>query len=77
MLLSDRPWLYSLADDRPPSAVNMGFPDFIRAVLVVEREIPERDDTERLQFQEGMIDLQGFELRYEDRADGVTLYVRD
>ncbi len=76
-LLSDRPWLYSLATDRPPSAVNMGFPDFIRAVLVVEREIPEWTEQERLQFEEGMVALQGFELRYEDRADGVALYVRD
>ncbi len=77
VLLSERPWLYALAEDRPPSAVNMGFPDFIRAVLVVEREIPARTEEERLQFQEGMIDLQGFQLRYEDRADGVALYVRD
>ena len=34
-------------------------------------------EVERQQFAEGMIDLQGFELRYEDRADGVALYVRD
>lgn len=73
--LSDRPWLYSLAEDRQPTAVNMGFPDFIRAVLVVEREIPERTEEDREVFDSRMA-LQGFELRFDDRDDGVSLYVR-
>jgi hypothetical protein len=67
--------LYSLAEDRQPTAVNMGFPDFIRAVLVVEREIPERTEEDREVFDSRMA-LQGFELRFDDRDDGVSLYVR-
>jgi uncharacterized membrane protein len=74
-VLSDRPWLYSLAEDRPPSAANMAFPDFTRAVLVVDREIPTRTDDEREQFDNNMA-LVGFEVRLDDRNNGVTLYVR-
>jgi len=75
--LSARPWLYALNPDRPPLAVNMGFPDFIRAVLVVEREVPERTEDERQRFDQDMAVLYGFELRYADRQDGVALYVRE
>ncbi|MDH3292853.1 MAG: DUF2079 domain-containing protein [Acidimicrobiia bacterium] len=74
-VLSDRPWLYSLAQDRQPSAANMAFPDFTRAVLVLEREIPERTEEEREQFDNNMA-LVGFEILLDDRNNGVTLYVR-
>ncbi len=73
--LSDRPWLYSLSEDRVPSAVNMSVPDFVRAVLVVEREIPTRTEEEREQFDNNMA-LVGFEIEFDDRSNGVTLYVR-
>ncbi len=71
--LSQRPWVYPLATDSVPTAVNMGFPAFTRAVLVVEREIPERSETERSEFDQNM-SLQGFELDFE--SQGVALYVR-
>ncbi len=71
--LSERPWLFPLAEDSRPTAVNMGFPPFTRAVLVVERELPERTQSEREEFDRNMA-LQGFELDFE--AEGVTLYVR-
>ncbi len=71
--LSERPWLYPLPTDTQPSAVAMGFPAFTRAVLVVEREIPERSRAERFQFHGAMEQL-GFELDFD--AAGVALYVR-
>ncbi|MGI9595907.1 MAG: DUF2079 domain-containing protein [Acidimicrobiales bacterium] len=71
--LSERPWLYPLSTDSQPTAVNMGFPAFTRAVLVVEREIPERTAGEREEFDRNMV-LQGFELGFD--VEGVALYVR-
>lgn len=71
--LSQRPWVYPLATDSVPSAVNMGFPAFIRAVLVVDREIPERTGPERIEFDSNMAG-QGFELDFD--SQGVALYVR-
>ncbi|MDH3680583.1 MAG: DUF2079 domain-containing protein [Acidimicrobiia bacterium] len=75
-LLSERPWLFSLDPSREPSAAQAGFPDFTRAVLVVEREIPERSDVEREEFDRAMVN-QGFELIVDDRDDGVALYSRE
>ncbi len=72
--LSERPWLYPLAVDNRPNSINVAFPSFIRAVLVVEREIPERTETERSDFDESMAGL-GFEIAH-DEGDGVVLYVR-
>lgn len=71
--LSERPWLFSLPVDTKPRAVNMGFPAFTRAVLVVEREIPPRTEIERLDFDRDMT-RQGFELSSD--VAGVALYVR-
>ncbi len=71
--LSERPWLYPLSTERQPTAVNMGFPAFTRAVLVVEREIPARTQIEREDFDRNML-LQGFELGFDQ--EGVALYVR-
>lgn len=71
--LSSRPWLYPLSEDAKPTAVNMGFPAFTRAVLVVEREIPERTPAERREFDRNMLQL-GFALDFD--AAGVALYVR-
>ena len=71
--LSERPWLYPLPTDIQPSAVSMGFPAFTRAVLVVDREIPERSAAERRAFHSDMAQL-GFELDLD--AAGVALYVR-
>jgi hypothetical protein len=51
----------------------MGFPAFTRAVLVVEREIPERSVAERQAFHSDMAQL-GFQLDLD--AAGVALYVR-
>ncbi len=71
--LSERPWLYPLAVDAEPTAVNMGFPAITRAVLVVEREIPERTPAEREEFDRNMA-RQGFELDFD--REGVVLYAR-
>lgn len=76
VLLSERPWLYALARDSKPLPVNMGFPSFNRAVLVVDRDIPERTDDERMTFDNGMI-FYGFVLVYDDRDNGVALYMRE
>lgn len=73
--LSSRPWLYALATDSRPLPVNMGFPSFTRAVLLVERDIPEWTDEERETFDNGMI-FYGFSLTYDDRENGVALYER-
>lgn len=71
--LSERPWVFPLATDTAPTAINMGFPLFTRAVLIVERELPERTADERLEFDTFM-SSGGFELDFE--SDGVVLYVR-
>ncbi|MCP3988811.1 MAG: DUF2079 domain-containing protein [Actinomycetia bacterium] len=71
--LSERPWLFALDNGRPPSVAQAGFPDFTRAVLILEREIPPRADSEREEFDRGMA-AQGFVLLYDE--DGVTLYSR-
>jgi uncharacterized membrane protein len=73
--LSSRPWLYALARDSPPQPVNMGFPSFTRAVLVADRDIPERTEDERETFDSLMI-FYGFVLTYDDRDNGVALYER-
>ena len=71
--LSARPWLFPLATETAPAAVNMGFPPFTRAVLVVDRELPERTSAERQEFDRSMSRL-GFEPSFDE--SGVTLYVR-
>lgn len=71
--LSERPWVFPLATDAPPNAVNMGFPAFIRAVLMVDRELPERTASEREDFDRFM-SRGGFERTFD--ADGVVLYAR-
>jgi uncharacterized membrane protein len=73
--LSQRPWVFALDTDREPSAAQAGFPDFTRAVLVVEREIPERTDDDRQEFDQAM-ELQGYEVVFDDTDTGVTLYAR-
>lgn len=74
--LSERPWLFALDTDREPSAAQAGFPDFTRAMLVIEREIPERTELEREEFDRGMM-AQGFGVVFDDTENGVTLYLRD
>jgi hypothetical protein len=71
--LSERPWLFTLPSDAAPAAVNMGSPAFTRAVLVVERDFPERTIAERQEFDRVMGHL-GFERSFD--AEGVVLYAR-
>jgi len=73
--LSSRPWLFSIDGDREPSAAQAGFPGFTRAVLIVDREIPERSEQQRHDFDRGMR-TQGFSILFEDAGTGVTLYSR-
>ncbi len=73
--LAERPWLYAVDPETQPSAVQAGFPDFTRAVLVIDREVPDRTDEEREEFDRTMAN-QGFEVIIDDRANGVTLYSR-
>jgi len=74
--LSDRQWLYPLASDVAPAAVNMGFPDFTRAVLTVDRDLPERTEDDRQDFDQRMARDLEFGLTYDDRERGVALYIR-
>jgi uncharacterized membrane protein len=74
--LAERPWLFTLDPSREPSAAQAGFPGFTRAVLVVEREIPQRSEAEREDFDRAM-EAQGFELVVDDRSTGVALYARE
>ena len=74
--LSERPWLFALDDTQEPSAAQAGFPDFTRAVLVVEREIPTRTVADREGFDRAMR-AQGFRLIVDDQDNGVALYSRE
>jgi uncharacterized membrane protein len=73
--LADRPWLFALDPNQEPSAAQAGFPEFTRAVLVVEREIPNRSPAERNDFDQAM-SSQGFTLVINDQTNGVALYTR-
>lgn len=73
--LSERPWLFALDPTQEPSAAQASFPDFTRAVLVVDRDQPPRTAEDRLEFDEAMT-TQGFSLAFEDPAGGVALYSR-
>lgn len=72
-LLSDREWVFALDTEREPLAAQAGFPDFTRAVLVVEDEIGERTEGSRDDFDQGM-EAQGFQLIFDQ--NGVALYSR-
>jgi hypothetical protein len=74
--LSERPWLFALDPGHEPSAAQAGFPDFTRAVLVVERELPPWNEVDREDFDRAM-GSQGFQLVIDDRVNGVSLYSRD
>ncbi|MFT7600473.1 MAG: putative membrane protein [Acidimicrobiales bacterium] len=75
--LADRPWLYTLDGSQQPQVAFAIFR--VRAVLIDERDLPMLPpDERRLQreaFAAGMAQ-QGFELRYEDTANGVLLFYR-
>lgn len=73
--LAQRPWLYPLESDQQPSAVNMGFPAFTRAVLFVENEQTQRTSEDRETFDRGMLSQQ-FVKEVSDESNGVYLYVR-
>ncbi|MEM7337526.1 MAG: DUF2079 domain-containing protein [Actinomycetota bacterium] len=73
--LAERPWVFPLATDSEPSAAQAGFPDFTRAVLVLESEIPERTDEERMEFDRSM-QAQGFQVVLRDLESQVVLYSR-
>ncbi len=72
--LAERPWLYPLQTDRQPSVQFDAFD--VRAVLVVERDLPPRTDERRDDFSERMQSLGGFELIVDDRENGVSLFFR-
>lgn len=73
--LADRPWLFSLDPNQEPSAAQAGFPDFTRAVLLVDRDVPPRSADNRESFGRAMA-AQGFTLSIDDRANGVSLFTR-
>ncbi len=74
--LSNRPWLYPLATDIAPITSNMGFPDFTRAVLTVDRDLPDRTPESRQDFDARMAQELEFVLQYDNLDNGVALYVR-
>lgn len=71
--LSERYWLYPLDPDRIPNAlvdvVN------VRAVLIVDRDVAEQDDEARQRFIDRLA-TSGYELRVDDRVNGVSLFYR-
>ena len=74
-LLAERPWLFAIDSRRDTSAAQVSFPQFVWAVLVAERDIPERGEAEREEFERGM-ERQGFDIVMKDNDAGVTLYSR-
>lgn len=74
-VLSERPWLFALDPTQEPSAAQASFPDFTRAVLVVDRDQPARTPEDREEFDQAMA-TQGFAVTFGDPADGVALYSR-
>jgi len=73
--LAERPWLFAIDSRRETSAAQVSFPQSVWAVLVAERDIPERGELEREEFERGM-ERQGFEIVMKDNEAGVTLYSR-
>lgn len=72
--LAERRWLYSLATDREPSVQFDAFD--VRAILVVDRDIPARTEERRAEFAMRMEALGGFELIVDDAENGVSLFVK-
>lgn len=72
--LAERPWLYALATDREPSVQFDAFD--VRAILVVDQDIPERTLERREEFAMRMEALGGFELVVDDVENGVSLFVK-
>lgn len=71
--LSERFWLYALDASRPPTpAVDLVN---TRALLIADRDLPEVSDDERQAFIDVATNF-GFEVRIDDRVNGVTLFVR-
>ncbi len=73
-VLAERPWLYPLQTNREPSVQFDAFD--VRAVLVVERDIPPRTEERRDDFALRMEELGGFELILDDQVNGVSLFYR-
>lgn len=72
--LAERPWLYPLATDREPSVQFDAFD--VRAILVVDADIPERSPERREEFAMRMASFGGFELIVDDQENGVSLFLR-
>jgi len=72
--LAERPWLYSLDSEREPSVQFDAFD--VRAILVVDREVPERTPERREEFAQRMSALGGFELVVDDPENGVSLFLK-
>jgi hypothetical protein len=72
-LLAERPWLYPLDPTEVPSVAFANFR--ARAVLIDERELPLLSDSQKEAYAEGMA-AQGYELRIDDRENGVSLFFR-
>lgn len=71
--LSQRYWLYGLDGSRKPNPVF----DLVnvRALLIVDRDVEALDEDERERFTERLA-TSGFELQFDDRDNGVSLYYR-
>lgn len=71
--LSERFWLYALDDTRAPTPlIDLAN---TRALLIVDRDLPEVTEEERASFIT-VAQNSGFEVRVDDRDNGVTLYFR-
>ncbi len=71
--LSERYWLYPLDGSRPPTPlfdlVN------VRALLIVDRDVVQQTEAERQILIERLA-VSGYELRVDDRENGVSLFYR-
>ncbi|MGH1503027.1 MAG: DUF2079 domain-containing protein [Acidimicrobiales bacterium] len=71
--LAERYWLTALDGSRAPVAlIDLAN---TRALLIVDRDIPEMTDAERAAFT-SLAENSGFEVTHDDRTTGVTLYFR-
>ncbi len=72
--LAERTWLYPLETSRPPTVQFDAIG--VRALLIVDRDIPERTAQERDDFTRSMAERAGFDLIIDDRENGVALFFR-
>lgn len=72
-LLAERRWLYPLDPTEVPSVAFANFR--ARAVLIDDRQLPLLSEAQRRAYADGMA-AQGYEIRIDDRENGIALFFR-